>query len=225
MSAGDWAALAERRGCAGLRIEGLPSGRTPTTPITASILAAIQVQEAVKLLHGIETHGGRGLVFDGLTNDLYSTTFTRSEDCNRHEQFRGVIQLPESTYTATANDILEYGHSQWGPGAQIELNWELLISLECPACGQSEQVLQPMARVPEKQAICPNCESERRPVTTQSLTGREPFANRPLAEIGIPPFDIISVRRGIDVTGFELSADASLALGTDAGNLHWPEKH
>jgi adenylyltransferase/sulfurtransferase len=54
MSEADWKALKERRGCAGLRSDMLPAGRIPTTPTTSSILAAMQCQEALKLLHGLD---------------------------------------------------------------------------------------------------------------------------------------------------------------------------
>ena len=36
-------------------------GKVPTTPTTASIIAGIQVQEAIKYLHGLETHRRPGL--------------------------------------------------------------------------------------------------------------------------------------------------------------------
>src|SRR4051794_40919290 len=60
MSASDWHALKERRGCAGLQAAIPEPGRVPTTPITASILGAVQVQEALKLLHGLPSLAGKG---------------------------------------------------------------------------------------------------------------------------------------------------------------------
>lgn len=212
MSAGDWDALAERRGCAGLRVEGVASVAVPTTPITASILAAIQVQEALKLLHGRDDVGGRGLVFDGLTNELYSVTFSRAEDCGSHDPLDNVISLAGSATTTTAKEVLDHGRRLLGAGAQIDLARELLVSLDCAECGVSEPVLQPMARVSERKAFCPTCKVERRPVTAQSIFGDEPFANRPLVEIGIPLYDIVAVRNELNTVGFELSADASTVL-------------
>jgi adenylyltransferase/sulfurtransferase len=53
MTAGDWAAIKERMGCAGMRSAAMLAGRIPTTPITASIVGALQCQEALKLLHGL----------------------------------------------------------------------------------------------------------------------------------------------------------------------------
>jgi len=42
----------------GMRPEGLPAVPIPTTSVTASVIAAIQCQEAVKILHGLGTLGG-----------------------------------------------------------------------------------------------------------------------------------------------------------------------
>ena len=213
MTGGDWAALAERRGGAGLRVEGLSGGRVPTTPVTSSVLAAIQTQEALKLLHGIDTPGGRGLIFDGLTNELYSVSYPRSEECNSHDPFQQVIRLETSTRTATPNDLLREGRACLGPAARIDLNRELLISLDCPKCGVSEPVLEPMARVSERRAHCPACHVERRPVTALSIVGGEEFANKPLCELGFPPFDIVAIREGFRVIGLEVVGDSGAVLG------------
>jgi len=214
MTEGDWAALAERRGCAGLRVEGHSYGRVPTTPITSSVLAAIQAQEALKLLHGVDTPGGRGLVFDGLTNELYSVAYPRSEECNSHDPFEQVITLGASARFTTLNDLLREGRTHLGPLAQIDLNREFLISLDCPKCRASESILQWMARVSERRADCPACHVERRPVTTLSISGHEEFADRPLCELGFPPYDIVAIREGFRVIGLELADDAVAVLGS-----------
>lgn len=85
MSRADWDVLEERRGCAGMRPEGLPAVRVPTTPVTASIIAAIQCQEAIKILHGLEGLSGQGLVFNGVINDAYTlrSTSTRPATATR----------------------------------------------------------------------------------------------------------------------------------------------
>jgi hypothetical protein len=47
----------------------------------------------------------------------------------------------------------------------------------------------------------------------QSIVGDESFGDRPFADLGLPLFDIVAVRRGFGTIGFELSADAGDALG------------
>jgi molybdopterin/thiamine biosynthesis adenylyltransferase len=97
LTAIDWELLQERRGCAGLRVER-PPGRVPTTPTTASVIAALQCQEAVKWLHGLHSLAGKGLVFNGLTNDTYLVPYNMQEDCNSHETFEEIVRLPGSVH-------------------------------------------------------------------------------------------------------------------------------
>jgi adenylyltransferase/sulfurtransferase len=52
-------ALKYRRPCSGLIREQEEKGHAPTTPITASIVAAVQVQEALKLIHRQELAEGK----------------------------------------------------------------------------------------------------------------------------------------------------------------------
>src|SRR5439155_11886842 len=71
MSQRDWQLLQMRRSCNLLTREEMERGKTPTTPTISSIIAGVQCQEAVKLIHGLETIGGRGWVFQGLSTDAY----------------------------------------------------------------------------------------------------------------------------------------------------------
>ncbi len=71
MGEADWRLLAQRRSCSLLARQLVSEGRVPTTPTTSAIIAAVQCQEAVKLLHGRSTLDGAGWVFDGVQLDSY----------------------------------------------------------------------------------------------------------------------------------------------------------
>src|SRR5262249_3602554 len=53
MGENDWKMLEARRSCALLSRNEMEHGKVPTTPTTAAVVAGIQTQEAVKLLHGL----------------------------------------------------------------------------------------------------------------------------------------------------------------------------
>ena len=61
MGENDWKMLEARRSCALLSRGEMEQGKVPTTPTTASIIAGIQVQEAVKYLHGARKHPRPGV--------------------------------------------------------------------------------------------------------------------------------------------------------------------
>ena len=82
-----------RRSCNLLSREQMQTGHTPTTPTISSIIAGVQCQEAVKLLHGLATIQGRGCVFDGLSTESYQTEFQRKQDCYSHEILEEIVPL------------------------------------------------------------------------------------------------------------------------------------
>src|SRR6185503_16192219 len=93
MSDTDWRLLQHRRSCNLLSRPEMEGGKTPTTPTISSIIAGVQTQEAVKLLHGMESFAGRGWVFAGLSADSYQIEFQRKEECYSHEPLDEVISL------------------------------------------------------------------------------------------------------------------------------------
>ena len=89
----------------------------PTTPTTASIVAGIQVQEAVKYLHGLDVIAGQGFVFDGTHHQSYLVRYTRKEDCPAHDADEPVEVLPGGAADTRVGDLLERVRSDLGPEA------------------------------------------------------------------------------------------------------------
>lgn len=66
-------------------------GKVPTTPTSASIVAAFQTQEALKLLHNMEVLPGKALMINGLTNDIYLTEYPIKAGCMSHSWLRPIV--------------------------------------------------------------------------------------------------------------------------------------
>ncbi len=213
MSSADWELLRERRGCEGMRPVGLPSLQIPTTPITASIVAALQCQEAIKLLRGLKGLSGQGFVFNGDQNESYTFRINLKQSCNSHETLNEIVPIHRSVNDTRVEELLERVRVDLGPGAVIEFNQELLISLRCPRCETVEPVLRPLGSVLESAAACRSCGQNRQAVTAYSISGSEAFLDRTLADLGIPPFDIVAGRKGLTRIGYEFSSDAPALLG------------
>ena len=65
-----------------------------------------------------------------------------------------------------------------------------------------------------EKAWCPHCKGVRREVVTfHAIRGEEDFLDRPLAQVGVPPFDIVVARGAGRSIGFELGGDAERVLG------------
>ena len=74
----DWEILAKRRSCTLLARQALAEGGTPTTSTTASVIGAIQAQEVVKRLHGLESLNGPRICLRGAPS---SFLHRRVPDC------------------------------------------------------------------------------------------------------------------------------------------------
>src|SRR5262245_48425907 len=116
----DWKMLEARRSCALLTREQMEQGKVPTTPTTASVIAGIQCQEAVKLLHGLDVLAGQGFVFEGLHHQSYLVTYSRKLDCPSHEADDPVEVLPWRVGETLAGHLLERAHADLGPDAVLE---------------------------------------------------------------------------------------------------------
>jgi adenylyltransferase/sulfurtransferase len=213
MSKTDWDLMGERRGCGGMRPEGLPAVPIPTTSVTASVIAAIQCQEAVKILHGLGTLGGHGMVFNGVANDSYTFRINFSDACNSHEALDRVVSLGRSAADVTIGELLGVARAELGAGAVLELNQEVLLALRCPRCETEEAIMRPLGSVSEHAAVCPACRAERSAIKVSTIEGGEAFLARSFTGIGVPLFDVVAGRVGMTRVGFEFSADGPGALG------------
>ena len=215
MSEQDYQLLSRRRSCALLTREDLAGGKVPTTPTTASIIAGIQVQEAVKWLHrdrGLPTLAGQGFVFNGLTHDSYVVTYQHRRDCPAHYTFPEVIETDFSCATP-AGEVLAFVRSQVSPTAVLELSREVCVALLCRTCNERQPLFRSLGQVTEAEGRCPTCGQMREPELLHSLYGDEPFLDRPLSLLGVPPYDILTGREGMEMRHYLLSADRPRALG------------
>ena len=85
MTDNDYRLINLRYSCPLLRQEDIQSGKVPTAPTISSIIAGMQTQEALKLIHDMPVEAGKIMVFNGVTNQFYKTEIQRKEDCLSHE--------------------------------------------------------------------------------------------------------------------------------------------
>ncbi len=216
MSEVDWKMLEARRSCALLSRDEMEEGKVPTTPTTSSVIAGIQVQEAIKMLHGLETLDGEGFVFDGVNHQSYTVKYSRKDDCLSHDAFEPIIETDWSTTSHRLGDILEEIHSKMGSKAVLEFNQDLLESLSCAACDETEPKLSSLGKISESESRCPKCKQLRIPNLYHQVSASTQLKDRTLAELGVPAWDILGVRDGMKTEYYELCGDRDMVLGTMA---------
>ena len=211
MTSRDYQLLNLRYSCPLLRREDILAGKVPTAPTIASMMAALEVQEALKLIHGMPVAAGSALVFNGVTNQFYSTKLPYREDCLSHESYPEPIELAIG-HAATASELFALAGETLGHPLTLALDRDLVTTVECPRCGWTSDVYRPRTKVKMSEAECPNCHEGGRPEMVGAVEEGTPLAGRTLAGLGIPLYDIVKVD-GPEGTGFFLlGADRAAAM-------------
>jgi adenylyltransferase/sulfurtransferase len=212
MNEEDHKLLAARRACSLLTREQMLEGKVPTTATSASVIAGLQVQEAIKLLHRdslAADFAGKGFAFNGLTHDSYTVTYGRRDDCLSHDTYdlAGAAAFPRERPLA---ELLGPAREALGPDVVIELEHELVRSLACPQCEEETDVDRPIETMTALDAACPRCGAERRVDSTHVVEpGDERLLGLSPARLGLWPFDVITARTADGTrTHFVLDGDA-----------------
>jgi adenylyltransferase/sulfurtransferase len=211
----DWAILNRRMSCNLLTQVEMDQGRVPTTPTTSSVVAGIQVQEALKLIHGLPVLAGRAFVFDGMNHSSYAVSYTENPDCLSHYSIETVIPIAKSSSELSLGELYERACCDLGSRqVTIEFSRDLIQSLSCPECKTVEDVFRPVGAVSNAQSRCAKDGAPRSVHAVQSYSGRETFGSRSLRELGMPPFDIYVARAGMVEIGYLIEGDAPSVLGS-----------
>ncbi len=214
MTARDYQLLNVRYSCPLLRRDQILEGKVPTAPTIASMMAALEVQEALKLIHGLPVAAGSALVFNGVTNQFYSTKLPFREDCLSHETYPEPEAAPLGN-AATVADLFafaEAGKTLGGP-LTLALERDLVTTIHCPRCDGRVDVFRPRTKVAMAEAICPTCREPGHPEILNAIEEGSPLASCSLAKLGIPPYDIVRVD-GPEASGFFLlAADRAASFG------------
>lgn len=212
MTARDYQLLNLRYSCPLLRRDQILEGKVPTSPTIASLMGAIEVQEALKILHGLPVQGGSALVFNGVGNLFYSTRLPFRDDCLSHETYPEPIALPIGRDSLAA-ELFEAARSSLEGPLTLWLDRDLVVAVDCPRCGGRTEMLQTRTSVRQERSICPVCREPGRPEIVSRIVEKSPLARRSLRELGVPAFDILRVVGATDSDFFLLDADRPDWLG------------
>jgi molybdopterin-synthase adenylyltransferase len=217
MTARDYQLLNVRYSCPLLRRDQILEGKVPTAPTIASMMAALEVQEALKLIHGLPVAAGTAMVFNGVSNQFYTTRLPFRDDCLSHDTYPESVELPLSHANTVAELFQAVRGTLDGP-LTLVLDRDLVAAIDCPRCGWRLEVLRPRTRVAMAEAMCPNCHATGRPELVSALAEDSPLAAQPLARVGVPPYDIVRVDGESDSGFFLLVGDRA---GRESGwELH-----
>lgn len=214
-----------RTGCADVVNLQSSAGRVATTPISASIIGAIEVQEAMKIIHldteaasQFKTLQGKLLHYEGLTNSTNVFKFASWKNhCPAHERWEPVIEASNLSATQTVSEILSALKTLLNVD-YVEINMCNNKFVDRIVSDKPEKEFKVM--VPDSQldnCISSNDELRKLRYTTtfhksffENIDTEFPYQDLTLQQIGIPLFDVLQVSTEKGLFHVELGADASL---------------
>ena len=210
--------LTSRMPCSGIIRKNEAAGRAPTTPVIASIIGAVQVQEAMKIVNSeklidkseeLTSLCGKMFYYEGqhLTTKLVDFK-AYDDDCPVHEYWEPIIASPLSTQS-TAREVLEYLNSQLSASAreldERTLNSQLLLLNDCFVDyiedRQSGQQIPMMCaghhvadRIAQDKQLGRKTDSDYYQHEIWTIDKQFPWPQLTLKQLGIPDWDLLHVR-------------------------------
>jgi molybdopterin/thiamine biosynthesis adenylyltransferase len=211
----DWALLEKRMSCNLLAFDPAPAGKIPTTPTISSIIAGIQVQEAVKLIHGLPTLASKGYIFEGMNHSSYVVEYTENADCMSHYTVAKIVRLAERSPDMTLEQLRIRAQADLDADeVVIEFSRDVVQKFVCPSCNGEEEKFAAQGSIPFEASRCPRDGQLRAVISVHSYSGVEDFGSRRLSDLGLPLFDLFVARHGEREIGYIPYGDAPEVLGS-----------
>lgn len=213
-----------RTGCADVVRSQTSQGRVATTPISASVVGAVQAQEAMKIIHldaydsgklPFSTLQGKMWRFEGLTNttDIYKFASWK-KSCPAHAQWEPILSGEKMSADMTIAEALEE-IKRICKAESVEINLMNNKFIEAIISDNPEKEFKVM--IPESQLDRTiSTDAEMRKLSYKTLFHKKfhenidscfPFRQLTLKQVGIPCFDILKVATEKGEYFVELSAD------------------
>ena len=212
-----------RTGCADVVRAQTSAGRVATTPISASIVGAMQAQEVMKIIHSSEkeptpfkTLLGKMWRFEGMTNTINTYKYSSwKNNCPAHECWSPIIYNEELSADMQVKDVLITLKKILAANV-VEINMRNNKFIDKIISDRPEREFE--LHIPEsklEETIQSNDELRKLSYRTifhkcfyENIDSDFPYMELSLKEIGIPPYDIIQVSTEKGIRYVELSKDA-----------------
>jgi molybdopterin/thiamine biosynthesis adenylyltransferase len=189
-----WQRRNQRYSCQGMK-RNIPEAAMPTTATIASMVGAMQVQQALLYLHGKTGLLNSGeKVFVGLNPWIaFKVQIQRQEACIAHDMIIEPIVCINSDQNPSVQEILKHLDESGFSEPILWLRNEVIGMMRClnPDCGYQEQVNTPLRQYPESKLACPKCSHERDFEVITNLPLEELEANITLEDLCLPENEIL----------------------------------
>lgn len=184
--------LAHRKSCALLSDDEIASGKVPTTATTASLTAAVQVQEAIRLLHGEPRLANQGWTFIGETLDSWVTNYSEDELCLAHDRY-GELIAASTTVDTTLAEVIS-GLALTEEVIAVDFESDIVRAASCATCGTTSTINRRLVDLNRSDVQCTDCGEVMSIDSATSFAPDNALLDVPLGSLGIPTRDVVSLR-------------------------------
>lgn len=216
--------LFQKMSCASVARRNEDVGRIPTTPVIASVIGAVQTQEAMKLLHQEEIENGnltslcgKWFHYEGMHNNvrIYNSLAYNSE-CPSHEYWEPVLKVPKlSADTTVENCLVMLKDMLKVESVEINLRNDRFVDrIATRNDNLSFSPMLPESKIPDfidsnPKLYC-RLRADINQNTYENVDDEFPYSHLALREIGIPYYDILQITTESGYFYVELTKDESL---------------
>ncbi|MEO1417139.1 MAG: ThiF family adenylyltransferase [Bacteroidota bacterium] len=212
-----WEIIQFRMGCADRAMRYASSGQANTIPITSSIIGAMQVQEALKLIakpDEVSNMADKQFFYEGLSATYMNLpTSPVKDDCLSRDLVEEIIEAPALSHQSTVKEALTWIQQKLeDPDLVISLDYLLVMEL---GTGQSDKRIPLVKARPhltqEEMNQYAQIEGEEVKITqkTSELGPDFPHLEKRLEELGVPPLHILTIYSKGKKRYVELTRDTS----------------
>jgi adenylyltransferase/sulfurtransferase len=183
----DRAELAKRISCL-KSTEPEMKSHIPTAPTVASIVAGLQTQIGVRMLHGLQIPAGKRIGLYGLTDVFFDIKLEISKDCGMHAAADPIPAQIESMQVSefdALQKVLEQARFLWNA---TQLTWDfdrnLITFVNCTSCGVNRPFIGTEGLFSGSSACA--CGGMYKGAVNNSYTGLEPWGTRSFRDLGFP---------------------------------------
>lgn len=181
--------------------------KVPTTAITTSVIASLQVQQALLWLHGQNEESlqpGERLMIYLKPFRMIKDLLPENPNCLAHDPLPEKILKLDCGIENCIRDVIKAAAGLHADIEGLVLPYDLVTDFICSNCGNRQEVYRAKEKVYHEEARCPVCGGLREPQMITEITADHPLAGMTLQEIGIPPREILAFKTGGEPFYFEL---------------------
>ncbi|MCS6885863.1 MAG: ThiF family adenylyltransferase [Acidobacteriota bacterium] len=217
-------ALSRYDSCENVKRRYIQQERLPAVQVTSAVIAALQVQEAIKYLHG-QAVTGRKYYFNGMVNGLTSIELQENPNCLAHGVYGEIVELAAST-TSTLAELIDELRRYFSGEFTILLGRRFIVAIACRNCGERVRLMRPAHMIYDDELYCATC--RRNPASKVAETYADAdyievfsslssdssaeYARMSLGQLGLPPLHIFTAFDANKSLSFELAGDVSRGL-------------